>query len=84
MESDFIEDNTTVGFDVTFEHVLNTCKIKERIDQEEIEIVFESVLPTTQREKCFVACWLEQFQVVSNLVRMGQWYVDDTMCGFHE
>lgn len=65
MDSEFIDDITTVDFDVTFEHVLNTCKIKERIDQEDIETVFDNTLPTTQTEKCFVACWLEQFHVVS-------------------
>lgn len=60
-----MDDNTTVDFDVTFERVLNTCKIKERIDHDEIEAVFDNVLPTTQTEKCFIACWLEQFHVVS-------------------
>lgn len=65
LESDYLDDNTTVDFDVTFERVLNTCKIKERIDQNEIEAVFDNVLPTTQTERCFIACWLEQFHVVS-------------------
>lgn len=69
MDSEFIDDTTTVDFDVTFEHVMNTCKIKERIDQEDIETVFDNTLPTTQTEKCFVACWLEQFHVVSRVKR---------------
>lgn len=66
VDSDFIDDSITVDFDVTFEHVLNTCKIKERIDQEDIKTVFDNILPTTQKEKCFIACWLEQFHVVSS------------------
>lgn len=53
-----------MNFDEVFKHVVNTCKIKERASDRDVETVVNHFLPSKQVEKCFTACWLESFHVV--------------------
>lgn len=57
-------ESKEINFEEVFEHVVNTCKIKERASDDDVETVINGNLPTTMVQKCFVACWLESFQVV--------------------
>lgn len=56
-----------VNFEEIFPHAIDTCKIKERASDLDVENVVNNFLPTTMTEKCFVACWLETFHVVYQL-----------------
>lgn len=55
-----------VDFEEIFPHAIDTCKIKERASDLDVENVVSNFLPTTMTEKCFVACWLETFGVIVN------------------
>lgn len=55
-----------VNFEEIFPHAIDTCKIKERASDLEVENIVNNFLPTTMTEKCFVACWLETFGVLVN------------------
>lgn len=61
---DFELQNKDSNYEKVFAHVINTCKIKERASDNDVENVVSNFLPTTMTEKCFVACWLESFHVV--------------------
>lgn len=65
-----VEDpgNSNDDFENIFSHVTETCKINERADQRDVENLFKNFLPKTKTEKCFVACWLEHFQVVNRCI----------------
>lgn len=58
-------ENLTTDFSSIYEHAIEACKIRERIDDDDVEQILQKQIPESQMEKCFVACWLEQFQVVS-------------------
>lgn len=51
-------------FDDIFDRAMETCIIKERADRKDVQAIFTYILPKTKTQKCFITCWLEQFQVV--------------------
>lgn len=55
-----------VNFEEIYPHAIDTCKIKERASDLDVENVINNFLPKTTTEKCFVACWLETFGVIVN------------------
>lgn len=62
--TDFELKNKDSNFEEVFKHVIDTCKIKERASDNDVENIVSNFLPSTMTEKCFVACWLESFHVV--------------------
>lgn len=65
--TEFELQNQDFNFEAIFKNVMNTCKIKEKVSDYDIEKIENQFLPTTKTEKCFVACWLESFHVVPSL-----------------
>lgn len=59
------EEELVSNFDEIFEYVMETCMIQARADRKDVQYIFTHVLPKSKTQKCFVACWLELFQVVS-------------------
>ncbi|XP_031635757.1 general odorant-binding protein 19d-like [Contarinia nasturtii] len=62
--TEFELQNRDANFEAIFKYAMNTCKIKERVTDYDIEQIENNFLPTTETEKCFVACWLESFHVI--------------------
>lgn len=62
--TEFELQNQDPNFEATFKYAMNACKIKERASDSDIENIETKFLPSTKTEKCFVACWLESFNVV--------------------
>lgn len=63
-ENSTVIDEFDSNFENTFAYAINTCKIKERATDQDVEKLFQKFLPETKLEKCFTACWFERFQVV--------------------
>lgn len=60
-----IEEEPDLPIEQIIVNLENTCKIKERAIDEDVQYLLEKIVPETKTQKCFAACWMEKLQIVN-------------------
>lgn len=68
MYIDFDENDEQIEKDQPIENIILNlefaCKIKERAATDDVQFLLNEIVPETQTQKCFMACWMERFGIV--------------------